>query len=117
MHSHLALYVAVAVTLSTLQGCTSIQRAKENHLLADARQILAARYHMIAEDPNGRVPSLADVMVDHPILDSDRVAPFEVTPAWDNPDAQKEIILQQKDPAGGRRVVALGNGSVLVIKE
>ena len=117
MRATLALLLATALTASTLSGCASFRRAKETHLLSDARQIVATRRHMTAVHPERQVPSLGDVMAQHQLLDAERIEPFEVTDAWANPDADEEIILRQKEPAGGRRVVALGNGRAMVKEE
>ncbi len=117
MRAILPVLVAAALTASTLSGCASFRRAKETHLLSDARQIVATRLHMTAVHPERQVPSLHDVMAQHQLLDAERVEPFEVTAAWANPDADAEIVLRQKEPAGSRRVVALGNGRAMVQEE
>ncbi len=98
-------------------GCASLRSAHEKHRLSDARQIVSARYMMMAQHPEQRIPSLSDIVADHALLDAERVAPFEITAAWNDPEADEEIVLRQVEPSGGRSVVAQANGRAFVLED
>jgi len=117
MRSSISRLLVAALSVAVCVGCASLQRAKEAHLLSDARQIASTRLRMIAEHPENAAPTLSEVVTSHALLDAERVAPFEITADWNNREADKEIVLRQKWPVAGRRVVACGNGIALVIKE
>jgi len=104
-----------ALALSMLTACMSLEQARERHRLSDARQIAATRLQMIDEHPENQVPSLADIIERHELVTAERVAPFEITDAWHNPAADKQIVLQQIHLVHKRRVVAQGNGIAMVI--
>ena len=101
-----------------LVGCASLQGAREAHAMSDARQIAWARITMMHEHPDNAIPTLNDIVDSHPVLDAERVAPFEVTEEWADPNAAGDaVILRQKKAAGGRRVVALADGTAMVAKD
>ena len=117
MRERICTWLVIALAALVLTGCASMRKAREMHLLSDARQIVSARYVMIAEHPENKAPTLDEVVAYHELLDSERAAPFETTDDWDNAGAGDAIVLRQKETHGGRRIVALGNGAALVIKE
>ncbi len=117
MRTRVYSWLFIMPSAIVLIGCASMQKAQEQHLLSDARQIVSARYVMIAEHPENEVPTLDAVMAHHDLLDAERVAPFETTDDWGYAAAGEAIVLRQKEARGGRRVVAYGNGAAMVIKE
>lgn len=98
-------------------GCAGFQRAQETRWMSDARQIASARFMHIAEQPDHTPPTLSDIAEQHAYIDQDRIAPFEVTQAWHDPEADDVIVLRQRDAAHGYRVVALGNGAAMRVEE
>ena len=114
MRTLLVGLLIATVTGCMLTGCAGLQRAKETRLLSHARLIAWMRIAMIAEHPDGEVPTLDEVTAGDELL-KERAQAFEVTPAWNNPAADKEGVLRQKKALYGRRAVALGNGSALMV--
>jgi len=108
MNKKKSLIIAVAVIGMVVCGCGQSQRSQQMATMSEMKQICLAKTDA---ESAGKTPALADIS-DFLSID---VSKYETAKDWTNAEAAGDaVVLREKTARGGKRVVALANGSVVV---
>lgn len=111
MKKTMMVVLSVVVVGLVVSGCGQRARQQQVKAMAELKQLSLARMDALSE---GKVGAMEDVAA---ALSID-ASQYEATADWANPEAAPDaVILKQKNPAGGQRVVVYADGRAQAVAE
>ena len=106
------LQFLVMISLFLMIGCVAVQHGRDTRTMSDVKNIYLAKID--AEKDTGETPSLEAIGRK---LSMD-ISNFEITEYWNALMTEaNDVILREKKPVDGRRVVLYASGEVALSSE